>query len=138
MTRTLTLVELGMRIHTLEQLGKSCIDHPPHSMRDWHALVISPPVSETVEILDFCPILLTHARCLYLPLRTQPRLVEVLLSRPRDSCIHQKSKHVQLNSKVISTIWDEDAGKWKIKVEVDGAIVEDEADILVNGSGFLK
>jgi len=35
-------------------------------------------------------------------------------------------------------VWDEDLGKWKIKLEVNGAVKEDEADILVNGSGFLK
>jgi len=45
---------------------------------------------------------------------------------------------VQLNSRVLETVWDQDLGKWKVKVEVDGVIKEDEADILVNGSGFLK
>ncbi len=48
------------------------------------------------------------------------------------------AKHVQLNSKVLETIWDDEVGKWKIKVEVDGVVKEDEADILVNGTGFLK
>lgn len=47
-------------------------------------------------------------------------------------------KHVQLKSKVLETIWDDEAGKWKIKVDVDGTVKEDEADILVNGAGFLK
>jgi cation diffusion facilitator CzcD-associated flavoprotein CzcO len=47
-------------------------------------------------------------------------------------------KPVKFNSKVLETVWDEETGKWKIKVEVDGKIQEDEADILVNGAGFLK
>lgn len=48
------------------------------------------------------------------------------------------TKYVQFKSKVLETIWDQDAGKWKIKVEINGEIKEDEADILLNGSGFLK
>lgn len=47
-------------------------------------------------------------------------------------------KHVKLDTKVLETIWDDEVGKWKIKVQVDGKTVEDEADILVNGSGFLN
>lgn len=47
-------------------------------------------------------------------------------------------KNVQLNSKVLETIWDDEAGKWKIKVDVEGQVKEDEADILVNGTGFLN
>lgn len=47
-------------------------------------------------------------------------------------------KHVQLNAKIIEAVWNEEEGKWKIKVDVDGVMKEDEADILVNGAGFLK
>lgn len=47
-------------------------------------------------------------------------------------------KHVELKSKVLESIWDDEAGKWKIKVDVNGAVKEDDADILVNGTGFLK
>ncbi|KUJ07909.1 FAD/NAD(P)-binding domain-containing protein [Mollisia scopiformis] len=48
------------------------------------------------------------------------------------------TKHVRLNSKVLETIWGQEAGKWKIKVDIDGFIKEDDADILINGSGFLN
>ncbi|EXJ60491.1 hypothetical protein A1O7_04644 [Cladophialophora yegresii CBS 114405] len=47
-------------------------------------------------------------------------------------------KYVTLKSKVLETVWDDDAGKWKIKVEVNGGLQEDTADILINGSGFLN
>jgi cation diffusion facilitator CzcD-associated flavoprotein CzcO len=47
-------------------------------------------------------------------------------------------ERVKFDSKVLGTNWDEDAGKWKITVDINGTITEDEADILVNGSGFLK
>lgn len=47
-------------------------------------------------------------------------------------------KDVKFNSKVIESVWDEKAKKWKIKIEQDGAIIEDEADVLINGSGVLK
>jgi len=48
------------------------------------------------------------------------------------------TKNVNFNSKVLETVWDQEAGKWRLKVEKDGKVVEDEADILVNGAGFLK
>lgn len=46
---------------------------------------------------------------------------------------------MQFNSKVISTIWDDQAGNWRIKVQrQDGTVIEDTADVLVNGSGILN
>lgn len=47
---------------------------------------------------------------------------------------------IQFNSKVVSTIWDDEAGKWRIKVrKLDtNTIIEDEAHILINASGFLN
>ncbi|PGH16788.1 hypothetical protein AJ80_05103 [Polytolypa hystricis UAMH7299] len=47
-------------------------------------------------------------------------------------------ERVQLNSKVVSTVWNDEKGKWLIKVERDGAIIEDEAEILINGAGILN
>lgn len=35
-------------------------------------------------------------------------------------------------------IWNEAAGKWDLKVFQDGEEKEDECDILIDGSGFLK
>jgi len=51
---------------------------------------------------------------------------------------YKLDKYVSLKSKVLETVWDDEVGKWKIKVDVNGAVIEDEADVLVNGSGFLK
>jgi cation diffusion facilitator CzcD-associated flavoprotein CzcO len=47
-------------------------------------------------------------------------------------------KYVSLKSKILETIWDDEAGRWKIKFDANGVVREDTADILVNGSGFLK
>lgn len=47
-------------------------------------------------------------------------------------------KHIELNTSVLETIWDEGSGKWKIKLEHSGQVKEDEADFLINCSGFLK
>lgn len=47
-------------------------------------------------------------------------------------------KHVQLNATIQETIWDERSAKWKIKLEQAGELKEDEADFLINASGFLK
>lgn len=46
-------------------------------------------------------------------------------------------KPVKLNSKVIESVWDE-AKKWMIKVNQNGTVIDDEADILVNASGVVK
>jgi len=39
---------------------------------------------------------------------------------------------------VTEAIWDEDSGKWKLKIDQNGEIKEDEAEIFVNGAGVLK
>ncbi|CAG7918819.1 unnamed protein product [Penicillium olsonii] len=46
--------------------------------------------------------------------------------------------HVELNSKVVESKWDEEAGKWKVKIDQNGTIKEDEAEILVNGMGLVN
>lgn len=48
------------------------------------------------------------------------------------------AKYVQLSTTIKETIWDEESGKWKIKLEQGGEVKEDEADYLINASGFLK
>jgi cation diffusion facilitator CzcD-associated flavoprotein CzcO len=48
------------------------------------------------------------------------------------------TKHAQFNTTILETIWDEDSAKWKIKMEQGGEVKYDEADFLINGSGFLK
>lgn len=45
---------------------------------------------------------------------------------------------VQFNSKVISAIWDEPKGHWKIKVQQHDKIIQQEAEVLINASGFLN
>ncbi|KAJ5618773.1 hypothetical protein N7510_002757 [Penicillium lagena] len=47
-------------------------------------------------------------------------------------------KDIQFNSHVKETVWDEELGKWKIQVDQAGTLKHDEADILVNATGFLS
>ena len=46
-------------------------------------------------------------------------------------------RDVQLNTKVTSAQWQEEAGEWKITVERDGKSRDMYADILVSGQGVL-
>lgn len=45
---------------------------------------------------------------------------------------------VEFGSRVVESVWDEAASKWKIKIEQNGRVIEDEADVLINGSGILN
>lgn len=38
----------------------------------------------------------------------------------------------------MSAVWSDEKAKWQITIEQNGATFEDEADILVNGAGFLN
>jgi cation diffusion facilitator CzcD-associated flavoprotein CzcO len=51
---------------------------------------------------------------------------------------YELTKYVQLNTTIKETIWDEESGKWKIKLEKGGEVKEDETDFVINASGFLK
>ncbi|KAL3476527.1 hypothetical protein BJX99DRAFT_258273 [Aspergillus californicus] len=45
---------------------------------------------------------------------------------------------VQLNTKLLSSVWNDDEGKWMLKLQRGGAVFEDKADIVLNGSGVLS
>lgn len=45
---------------------------------------------------------------------------------------------ISFNAKVIDAIWDEDSGKWQMKIDQQGNVFDDECDVLINASGFLK
>jgi hypothetical protein len=49
------------------------------------------------------------------------------------------AENVHLNSRVVSTTWSDTKGRWSIKVEQrTGKLIEDEADILIDGFGILN
>ncbi|GAD94127.1 hypothetical protein PVAR5_2748 [Paecilomyces variotii No. 5] len=57
----------------------------------------------------------------------------------RTTTKYHLDENVQFNSRVVSTIWDDQSGSWKIKVQrQDGTIIEDTADVLINASGILN
>ncbi|KHN98020.1 Flavin monooxygenase-like protein [Metarhizium album ARSEF 1941] len=45
---------------------------------------------------------------------------------------------VQFNCTVTSSTWDDEAGKWRLRVRKGDQTIEDEADVLINGSGLLN
>jgi cation diffusion facilitator CzcD-associated flavoprotein CzcO len=47
-------------------------------------------------------------------------------------------RDVEFNTRVTGCWWQEQLGKWKIKVEHEGVEREEYADILISGQGFLK
>ncbi|KAL4746798.1 hypothetical protein BDW72DRAFT_210132 [Aspergillus terricola var. indicus] len=47
-------------------------------------------------------------------------------------------ERVQFRTKVISSIWNEDEGKWNLRLQRGEEVFEDKADVLINGSGVLN
>jgi cation diffusion facilitator CzcD-associated flavoprotein CzcO len=49
-------------------------------------------------------------------------------------------KYIKLRHKIVEVKWDDDSGKWKVKVEnlETGEIITDEADFLISCVGFLN
>jgi cation diffusion facilitator CzcD-associated flavoprotein CzcO len=49
-------------------------------------------------------------------------------------------KYIKLRHEVVHAQWDEDLGKWTVKVQnlADGTEFEDSAEILINASGIFK
>ncbi|KAK4990721.1 hypothetical protein LTR66_006724 [Elasticomyces elasticus] len=45
---------------------------------------------------------------------------------------------VVFESKVVETVWDDEAGVWNIKIERKGEVINDQADVLINGAGILN
>ncbi|KAM0120697.1 hypothetical protein ACP6JC_002709 [Aspergillus fumigatus] len=45
---------------------------------------------------------------------------------------------ITFNTKLLQVAWDEGDGKWKLTLEQGGSLIEDVADIVVDGSGILK
>lgn len=62
--------------------------------------------------------------------------IQAYIKRTADK--YNLDKYVQLSTTIKETIWDEASGKWKIRLEQGGEIKEDEADFVINASGFLK
>ena len=50
------------------------------------------------------------------------------------------SEYVKLNHRINSATWDDERGKWVLDIADlnAGVTIKDEAEILINGAGFLK
>ncbi|PPJ53051.1 hypothetical protein CBER1_11361 [Cercospora berteroae] len=47
-------------------------------------------------------------------------------------------EYIQVNTKLIAAKWSDEKGKWLLKLEQNGTTITDEADVLINGAGFLN
>lgn len=47
-------------------------------------------------------------------------------------------KNTEFNAKVLDATWLEEEGKWRVKVDVNGHVKEDKADVVIKASGVLK
>ncbi|KAJ3538381.1 hypothetical protein NM208_g5929 [Fusarium decemcellulare] len=57
----------------------------------------------------------------------------------KDTAVKWKlEQFIKFKARVTDSIWDDHEGKWNLKVDEDGNIVEDTCDVLVNASGFLN
>lgn len=45
---------------------------------------------------------------------------------------------IVFDTKLVKSIWNEERGKWTLELKQNGAIIHDEADVLINGSGILN
>ncbi|RGP81373.1 hypothetical protein FLONG3_517 [Fusarium longipes] len=53
---------------------------------------------------------------------------------------YQLEEPVIFNSQVVSSVWDDEDGKWRLEIQQGHKleIIKDEADILINATGFLS
>lgn len=57
----------------------------------------------------------------------------------RTTAKYNIDRSVKSNTKVVSSTWDMEAGKWRFKIQhSDSTIIENDADILINCTGFLS
>ncbi|KAI1746718.1 hypothetical protein F4782DRAFT_523614 [Xylaria castorea] len=47
-------------------------------------------------------------------------------------------EYVKLNSRMVESVWDAVNGKWKLKINQQGRIIEDECDIFISAIGWLN
>ncbi|KAB8201337.1 putative flavin-binding monooxygenase [Aspergillus parasiticus] len=45
---------------------------------------------------------------------------------------------IKFNTKLVKAVWSEMQGKWKLQLQQGGLVLEDEADIVLDGSGVLN
>ena len=50
----------------------------------------------------------------------------------------QLASYVQVSTKVKAAAWSDDKGKWQLELERNGEVIHDEADVFINGAGFLN
>ncbi|KAL2817581.1 hypothetical protein BJX63DRAFT_429625 [Aspergillus granulosus] len=64
-----------------------------------------------------------------------PEIQQYILGTTEKFGLREK---IQFRTKLTSAIWNEDEGKWALKLECGGEVLEDKADVVLDGSGVLK
>ena len=76
--------------------------------------------------------LLSGVDCSYAP---AGEILEYFQRISRENGLYEFMK---FNHRVVSAIWDEDTGTWKLEIAVGDRIIKDWCHVLLNGSGGLK
>ena len=63
---------------------------------------------------------------------------EILTYIKKTSDKYNLCKHIQLNTTIKETLWDEGSAQWEVQLEQGGELKHDKADFLINASGVLK
>ncbi|OAL43321.1 FAD/NAD(P)-binding domain-containing protein [Pyrenochaeta sp. DS3sAY3a] len=64
---------------------------------------------------------------------------EILAYIKKTTAKYSLDRCVRLNTKILSSVWDNETSKWRLKIRSkDSKIFEDDADVLINCSGFLS
>ena len=58
---------------------------------------------------------------------------EILAYLRRCADIFKARQYIKFNHKVTSAIWDDETGKWNLKLDNNGQTVKDSAEIFING-----
>ncbi|PIB00077.1 putative sterigmatocystin biosynthesis monooxygenase stcW [Cercospora beticola] len=64
-----------------------------------------------------------------------PEILKYIIKTVDD---YKLREYIQVNTKLIAANWSDDKGKWLLKLEQNGSTITDEADVLINGAGFLN
>lgn len=51
---------------------------------------------------------------------------------------YEVEKYIRLQHSVESAVWNEEKGKWDLKVRSGSTVLSDECDVFINASGVLK
>lgn len=116
-------------------------------LRLWYVLRVVPSLHPSFYLLDFCADVASHVYQLSYESWTDwskfyADAPEILEYWKRVADKYDVRKHVKLSHKCTEAVWDESRSKWIVRLlrsDLDEpVVVEDEADVLITGTGLLN